>query len=73
MTDKYEFLAELPIFANLSPAALDAVAHIAREYAFEDEAVIAYQRDIANRLYIVKEGRLFARARRHHPHAGNAL
>lgn len=62
MTDKYEFLAELPIFANLSPAALDAVAHIAREYAFEDDAVIAYQRDIANRLYIVKEGRLFARS-----------
>ena len=62
MTDKYEFLAELPIFANLSPAALDAVAHIAHEYAFEDEAVIAYQRDIANRLYIVKEGRLFARS-----------
>ncbi len=62
MTDKHEFLAELPIFANLSPAALDAVAYITREYAFDDGAVIAYQRDIANRLYIVKEGRLFARS-----------
>ena len=62
MTDKLEFLTELPIFADLSPAALDAVARITREYAFDDDAVIAYQRDIANRLFIVKEGRLFARA-----------
>lgn len=62
MTDKREFLAELPIFADLSAAALDAVARITREYAFDDNAVIAYQRDIANRFYIVKEGRLFARS-----------
>jgi CRP-like cAMP-binding protein len=62
VTDKREFLAELPIFADLSAAALDAVARITREYAFEDNAVIAYQRDLANRLYIVKEGRLFARS-----------
>jgi CRP-like cAMP-binding protein/membrane protein YdbS with pleckstrin-like domain len=62
VTDKLEFLTELPIFADLSPAALDAVARITREYAFDDDAVIAYQRDIANRLFIVKEGRLFARA-----------
>jgi len=62
VTDKREFLAELPIFADLSAAALDAVARITREYAFEDDAIIAYQRDLANRLYIVKEGRLFARA-----------
>lgn len=61
MTEKSEFLSELPIFAGLGEAALDAVAGITREYAFEDNAVIAYQRDIANRLYIVKEGRLFAR------------
>lgn len=62
MTDKLEFLAELPIFADLSEAALDAVAVIAREYAFDDDAVIAYQRDVANRFYMVKEGRLFARS-----------
>lgn len=62
MTDKREFLAELPIFADLSAAALDAIARITREYAFEDNAVIAYQRDMADRLYIVKEGRIFARA-----------
>lgn len=61
MTEKRDYLAELPIFADLSEAALEAIARITKEYAFNDNAVIAYQRDIANRLYIVKEGRLFAR------------
>lgn len=61
MSEKHEFLAELPIFADLSDVALDAVARITREYTFEAGAVIAYQRDVANRLYIVKEGRLFSR------------
>lgn len=61
MSEKREFMGELPIFANLSGAALDAIARITREYAFDDNAVIAYQRDVAARFYIVKEGRLFAR------------
>ncbi len=61
MTEKRDFLAGLPIFADLSEAALEAIARITQEYAFDDNAVIAYQRDIASRLYIVKEGRLFAR------------
>jgi hypothetical protein len=62
VTDKREFLAELPLFADLSETSLDAVARITREYAFESGGVIAYQRDVADRLYIVKEGRLFARS-----------
>ncbi len=62
MTDKREFLAELPLFADLSDAGLDAVARITKEYAFERGAAIAYQRDVADKLYIVKEGRLFARS-----------
>lgn len=62
VTEKYDFLADLPLFADLSEPALDAVARITREYAFEDDAVIAYQRDVANKLYIVKKGRLFARS-----------
>lgn len=62
MASKQEFLAELPIFADLSEAALTAVARITREYAFQRDAVIAYQRDVADRLYIVKEGRLFAKS-----------
>jgi len=59
---KQEFIATLPLFADLSEAAQAAVARVAKEYAFEPNAVIAYQRDVAGSLYIVKEGRLFARA-----------
>lgn len=62
VTDKVEFLSELPIFANLSDAGLELVASVAREYAFRRGSVIAYQRDVANKLFIVMEGRLFARA-----------
>jgi len=51
---KQEFIAGLPLFADLSEAAQTAVARVAREYAFEPNAVIAYQRDVANSLYIVK-------------------
>ncbi len=61
MATKLEFIGTLPIFANLSEAARTAVAAIATEYAFKPNAVIAYQRDVANSLYIVKEGRLFAK------------
>lgn len=60
MASKQEFIAQLPIFTKLSAAAQAAVARLATEYAFERNAVIAYQRDVADSLYIVKEGRLFA-------------
>ncbi len=61
MATKLELIAELPIFHDLSDAAKAAIARIATEYAFTRNAVVAYQRDVANGLYIVKEGRLFAR------------
>ena len=61
MATKLEFIGTLPIFANLSEAARAAVAAVATEYSFKPNAVIAYQRDVANSLYIVKEGRLFAK------------
>lgn len=60
MTSKLEFLAEVPLFKDLSESALRLVATVATEYAFERGAVIAYQRDAAESLYILKEGRLFA-------------
>lgn len=60
MTSKLEFLAEVPLFKDLSESALRLIATVAREYAFESGAVIAYQRDAADSLYILKEGRLFA-------------
>lgn len=61
VTSKLEFLEQIPIFEALTDDELEALAGIAHEYEFEDGAVIAYQRDVGNSLYIVKSGRLFAR------------
>ncbi len=61
MTNRRDYLANYPLFKNLEPRTLDALAEIAREFEFDEGAVIAYQRDPADRLYIVKRGRLFAR------------
>jgi uncharacterized membrane protein YdbT with pleckstrin-like domain len=61
MTNRREFLARLPLFKNLDDEALDALTSIAREYEFDQGAVLAYQRDVADKLYIVRRGRLFAR------------
>lgn len=61
MTTKRDFLEKLPLFRNLDDEALDALASLTREYEFEEGAVLAYQRDVADKLYIVRRGRLFAR------------
>jgi uncharacterized membrane protein YdbT with pleckstrin-like domain len=61
MTNRREFLARLSLFKNLDDEALDALTSIAREYEFDQGAVLAYQRDVADKLYIVRRGRLFAR------------
>lgn len=61
MTDKEEFLARLPMFQGLSYAEIVALARIAPEYAFTDNAVIAYQRDVADGLFILRSGRLFVK------------
>jgi membrane protein YdbS with pleckstrin-like domain len=60
VTTKIDFLAELPIFQNLTPDQLDKLAEISQEYEFDEGAVIAYQRDVADSLYIVRNGRLYA-------------
>lgn len=60
MPGKRAFLAKLELFADLEPDELDALVSICEEYHFEAGAVIAYQRDVADTLYIVREGRLFA-------------
>lgn len=60
MTDKLDFLAQLPIFAALTYEEVDELARIAQEYSFGDNAVIAYQRDVADAFYIVRSGRLYA-------------
>ncbi len=60
MIDKYDFLAQHTLFDALDDAELDALDAICEEFVFDDGAVIAYQRDVADSLYIVKSGRLFA-------------
>ncbi len=60
MTTKIDFLEELPIFAKLTYEQLEELAKICQEYEFDKGAVIAYQRDIADSLYIVRNGRLYA-------------
>lgn len=62
VTSKRQFLRQLPLFAALDEYELDEVARISREYKFEPGAVVAYQRDVADSLHIVKNGRLIARA-----------
>ncbi|MEZ4516116.1 MAG: cyclic nucleotide-binding domain-containing protein [Chloroflexota bacterium] len=61
MTSKQEFLAELPIFRNLDSQAIAELAAICPEYEYDPGSVIAYQRDVADSLYIVRTGRLFSR------------
>ncbi len=61
MTDKLEFLAQVPIFTALTYDEIEALADITQEFSFENNAVIAYQRDVADSLYIVRSGRLFAK------------
>ncbi len=60
MTDNFDFLTQHPLFETLDDDELIALDAICEEYEFDDGAVLAYQRDMADRLYIVKSGRLFA-------------
>ena len=61
MTTKPEFLAEHSIFMDLTEAELWALSQIAQECEFEEGSVIAYQRDVADGIVIVKSGRLHAK------------
>ena len=60
VTDKYDFLAQLPLFDALTNDELAALDAITEEFEFDNGAVVAYQRDVADSLTIVKSGRLFA-------------
>lgn len=59
-TSKVVFLSQLDIFSELEEDELAALASIADEYGFEDGAVIAYQRDVADKMIVVRSGRLYA-------------
>ncbi len=61
MTTKLEFLAAHPIFTDLYDDELLALNQLAQEYTFDRDSVIAYQRDVADSMYIVRDGRLYAK------------
>lgn len=60
MTSKRDFLAKHSLFKELYDTELDALAAITEERDYPEGAVIAYQRDVADSLYIVKQGILLA-------------
>ncbi len=62
MTTKLEFLADHEVFSGLSDDELLALSQVAKEYAFTGQSVLAYQRDVADAMFIVRDGRLYARA-----------
>lgn len=61
MVSKAEFLGKLAIFSELYDDELEELAQITDEYEFAAGAPIAYQRDVADRFYIVRSGRLVGR------------
>ena len=60
VSDIYKFLASLPLFDLLTDEEVALIAGISHEYSFKGGSVIAYQRDVADRFYLVKSGRLYA-------------
>jgi membrane protein YdbS with pleckstrin-like domain len=60
MPGRIGFLQKLDVFSELTEEEIIDLARFSKEYEFDDGAVIAYQRDVANRMYIVREGRLYA-------------
>lgn len=55
-----DFLRRLAIFEHLSDEELAALAAICKQYDFQTGALVAYQRDTADALFIVRWGRLEA-------------
>ncbi len=60
LREKIDFLKTLRIFSALNDVQLERIALISEAYNVKDRAVLAYQRDVANSLYIVVEGRISA-------------
>ena len=61
MTDNISFLKTVTLFERFEDDEDIALfADIAQEYEYPTNSVIAYQRDVADRLYILKSGRLMS-------------
>ncbi|MBP7998921.1 MAG: cyclic nucleotide-binding domain-containing protein [Chloroflexi bacterium] len=60
MTSKRNFLAQHPLFSELYEDELTVLAAITEEREYPEGAVVAYQRDVADGLYLVRSGHLLA-------------
>lgn len=60
--DAQQFLSKINTFNQLSDDELADLAKVSEEYSFETGAVIAYQRDIVNQIYMLRSGRFFAKS-----------
>ena len=60
MTSKREFLAQHPLFNELYDNELDALVAITEERDYPEGAVVAYQRDVGDSLFLIKSGLLLA-------------
>lgn len=64
MATKAEFLQQHALFKELTEEEIEALALITDEVRYENGAMVAYQGDVADSLYIVKSGRLYAETRK---------
>ena len=60
MPGKLDFLAKTALFAELDEEELEELALAAEERDYARGAVVAYQRDVANEMYLVRSGRLLS-------------
>jgi uncharacterized membrane protein YdbT with pleckstrin-like domain/CRP-like cAMP-binding protein len=63
MTSKAAFLQQHPLFKYLDEDHIEALAQITDEVQCENGGMVVYQGDVADSLYIVKNGRLYAETR----------
>ncbi|VAW33574.1 hypothetical protein MNBD_CHLOROFLEXI01-2699 [hydrothermal vent metagenome] len=71
MVDKVEFLQQHQLFKKLNEEHIAALAQITDEVQYENGAMVAFQRDVADCLYIVKNGRLYAETRQNDIQSGS--
>ncbi|MCL4262639.1 MAG: cyclic nucleotide-binding domain-containing protein [Anaerolineae bacterium] len=61
MTSKLDFLKNHPLFKKIDLEDLAELAALVQEYEYRDGTVVAYQRDAADSLFMLKSGRLYAK------------
>ncbi len=71
MVNKVEFLQQHQLFKKLNEEHIAALAQITDEVQYENGAMVAFQRDVADCLYIVKNGRLYAETRQNDIQSGS--